>query len=462
MKTLLRTCAEIIACRIARFTRDTRGNFGMILGLSAVPLIGLSGLALDYGGALTAKSRLDSAADAAALAAVIETTNVMKAQAAAGTSNWSAAQSAGKTRGLAVFRPTAGKSIDTSSWSVDLTNSSGAVTATVSYSTTVPTSFGKIFQVSEIPVSGTRVASRLLQGNNQYTQVIFLVDISGSMAIGGTDADNSALSDATGCRFACHDSQVKFDTGCGSCLQNIDYYTYIRNQYPSIMLKLDYVKAAVQDFTSAAASAGVTSNGYLTVGIHTFATFWKEARSPTSSLSAVQSALNGIDIEDATAVYNADTNRKIYGGHQGFTYTSQAMKNTLAKLGNIGDGSSANARKTYVVLVTDGVEDIYDTSAQGERLTGQMFDPKVCQQLKDANVTLITIATPYPVLDNSPHYDEWVAPIADSIVPKMKDCSSSSTKYFYQASDGPAIQATAKKIFASIQQTSYGNVVLVK
>lgn len=462
MKKLLRTCADVVTRRLRRFAGDTRGNFGIMLGLSAVPLIGLSGLALDYGGALTAKSRLDSAADAAALAAVIEATNVMQTQAAAGTSNWSAAAQAGQNRGMAVFRPTAGSKIDTSTWSVTMTNSSGAVTATVSYSTSVPTSFGKILSVDEIPLSGTRVASRLSQANNQYLQVIFLLDNSGSMAIGGTDADTTALSKVTGCRFACHDSQVKFDTGCDSCLQNTDYYTYIRSKYPGIQLKFDYAKAAVQDFMSSASTLNASKSGQIEVGVQTFATFWNEVRSPTSSASAVQSALNGAVIEDATAVYYADTNKKIYGGHQGFTYTSTALKTTLGKLANIGDGSSPSARKTYVVLVSDGVEDVYDTSAPGDRQTGQMFDPKVCQQLKDAGVTLITIATPYPVLENSPHFDEWVAPIYDAIVPKMRDCASDPTKLFFQANDGPAIQAAATKIFAVIQTMMMGNAVLVK
>ena len=55
-----------------RFIRDRSGNFGILAALMLVPVIGAAGLALDYTNALSIKGRIQGAADAAALAAVAE------------------------------------------------------------------------------------------------------------------------------------------------------------------------------------------------------------------------------------------------------------------------------------------------------------------------------------------------------------------------------------------------------
>lgn len=49
--------------------QDERGNVGMFLALMAVPVFGITGLAIDYGRAISARSQLQLAADAASLAA---------------------------------------------------------------------------------------------------------------------------------------------------------------------------------------------------------------------------------------------------------------------------------------------------------------------------------------------------------------------------------------------------------
>jgi Flp pilus assembly protein TadG len=53
---------------LRRFARDQRGNFALLTALMAVPLFGLSGLALDYSRAVNARTHLQTRADAMALA----------------------------------------------------------------------------------------------------------------------------------------------------------------------------------------------------------------------------------------------------------------------------------------------------------------------------------------------------------------------------------------------------------
>jgi Flp pilus assembly protein TadG len=55
---------------VERFLRQTRGNVTMTFALSLVPLVFLSGMALDYASSTSRLQRLNAAADSAALAAV--------------------------------------------------------------------------------------------------------------------------------------------------------------------------------------------------------------------------------------------------------------------------------------------------------------------------------------------------------------------------------------------------------
>ena len=58
-----------LVAALGRFSRDRRGNFGVIAALAAVPLILGMGGAVDYSNALRKRTSVQTAADAAALAA---------------------------------------------------------------------------------------------------------------------------------------------------------------------------------------------------------------------------------------------------------------------------------------------------------------------------------------------------------------------------------------------------------
>ena len=55
---------------VARFRDERKGNVAIIFGLSLVPMVFLGGMALDFSSAIQKRTRLNAAADAAALAAV--------------------------------------------------------------------------------------------------------------------------------------------------------------------------------------------------------------------------------------------------------------------------------------------------------------------------------------------------------------------------------------------------------
>ena len=60
---------------IPNFWGDHRGNVAVIFGLAAIPILGVTGVAVDYGRASNFRTILQSAVDASALAGATETSN---------------------------------------------------------------------------------------------------------------------------------------------------------------------------------------------------------------------------------------------------------------------------------------------------------------------------------------------------------------------------------------------------
>jgi Flp pilus assembly protein TadG len=88
-----------------RFGGDRRGNVAMILALSLIGLVGTAGVGIDFYKALAAKSRLDLASDAAAIAAINAAQSYIAANSAAQTDPalTNGAIAAGQAQALKVY-----------------------------------------------------------------------------------------------------------------------------------------------------------------------------------------------------------------------------------------------------------------------------------------------------------------------------------------------------------------------
>ncbi len=82
------------------FLSDRSGNFGIMTALLMVPLVGSAGLALDYAHALSLRTQLYAAADAAAVGAVSEKSDAV---AAAMTMKGNGTISVAKTDARSIF-----------------------------------------------------------------------------------------------------------------------------------------------------------------------------------------------------------------------------------------------------------------------------------------------------------------------------------------------------------------------
>ena len=196
------------------FGANTRANVAIIFALSAIPVVAAIGCVVDYSYATMIKTKLQAAADAAAVATVSNNSPIVvtaKAMSGNGT------VSGGQTYIQNFF------SADTTAFSGvtatgSTTKSGMTVTATLNYSYNVPTTFMKVLGYPNIALSGSSTGSVTLA---TYISFYLMLDVSGSMSFPSTTAEQVRLMSVNpdnlhpsnsppnsgypqGCQFACH------------------------------------------------------------------------------------------------------------------------------------------------------------------------------------------------------------------------------------------------------------------
>jgi Flp pilus assembly protein TadG len=184
------------------FTRARRAAVAIVFAISAMPIIGLVGLAIDFGIWNQVNAGLSLAANMAAMTAVKVAVN---AQTAADPNAVTEGQNAGRNWFFAEIGSTTQTVVGTtpvtlpsSGLSVQVTGGA-TVTATVTYNGSVKSIFGALFGKTSYPISGTASAQIT---SDPYVDVEILLDNSGSMEIGATNADIVHLQEITPCNIA--------------------------------------------------------------------------------------------------------------------------------------------------------------------------------------------------------------------------------------------------------------------
>ena len=418
--------------RLQAFLRDETANLAMITAFCAVPLLGLTGLAIDYAIELSAKAQLDIAADAAAVAAITTAKTVI-----GGGGTVASAQSQGQAQGVKAFNATAGTprflngGIPTPT--VQITPNGQTLTATVAYATQTASQFGKLFNMTANNIRGSTSSSTVV---NPYYQFIFVVDTSGSMSVGGTSQTIAQMqaNPFIQCGFACHDPYHN---------RGPDYRAIAK--LAGYTLKIDYVNSAIQNFITDLQAQTGNLAGVFSVGIDTYGSTFNILLPPTTNFATAKSVASNIDIETMLP-YSVAT--------QGYTQTTSSLLATSSQLTNVGDGTAVNKQQTYVILLSDGVEDI-----QGNMMYDRGTDvtyTTACSVLKArSGLTMITVGTPYPTIPGDSQYATLVAPWETSNVPNatasMKSCASGSN-WAFQATDGPQINVAVQQALSQILQ----------
>lgn len=451
---------------LAALRRDDRGGVTVIFLAALVPMLLAVGAATDLGAAYGARTKLNAAADSASLAGARAANDYIAAN-GTGTAQQDAAKQLAQAAAQRFMSAQAAAVTMTGppvvTVAVTIAGRQATVTTTVQGSRA--TSLLRIAGIETLTLYATATAT-MTPSAEQYYQVLFFIDVSNSMAIGGTQSDiNRLKADPNiACAFACHDANgySKATEACGTSTpggwgwQGFLYvYTPPKSQ-PScdkralakaanIKLKIDYVNDAVKSFIAKISDldkASVTQGRYY-VGIKTFGSSYNTLLRTANDLTAAANTAQTLDVENATP----------YAQNYGYTYITSQMKQLSGELVNVGDGSSATKMKTFVVFISDGVEDIPGGMGWGRKT--DLDYASVCTTLKDKGVSLFSIWASYSritepdgtTLENQ--YRTLVNPISAQLPTTMQGCASDPSQYFV-ASDGPGIQAAVDGTFHKI------------
>ena len=215
---------------IRRFRRDRRGNVAIMVAMFAIPMVVLIGWVVDYSMATTARTKLQASVDAAALAAVSVNSPIVYTAKQMALNGTNGPVSGGATYLESMVSANAPTSLGaTVTGTPTVTKSAYTVTATLTYSAQVPTTFLKIIGQNSFTVTASSTASYTMP---IYISFYMLLDVSGSMSFPSTLAEQARLQAVNpdnmnpntpgsngypnGCTFACHFTRQGACTQSGS------------------------------------------------------------------------------------------------------------------------------------------------------------------------------------------------------------------------------------------------------
>ncbi len=207
-----RAPSGIIGRFLSRFAADQSGNVLMIVGGAMLILTFALGFGIDYSRAEKIQTKLNAAADAAALLAV-DPTMITLSDATAATAEQNLFDGVAATLSGVTITSRSATAVTSNSSSVFNTR-----TAQLTYSATVPNLFGSILGRPNLTIGGTAQANSSLPANINFYVAL---DTSPSMLLPTTSAGITALTNATinsswtsGCDFACHTHHIEYLPFC--------------------------------------------------------------------------------------------------------------------------------------------------------------------------------------------------------------------------------------------------------
>ncbi len=480
---------------LRRLLRDHGGNVTTLYALLAPVLVFGTGAAIDYGRAAQMRSKLNAAADAAALAAL--TPNMLQQ-----TSAVAEAAAASLFQGLTNGMP------GLSGTSVQVQIAAGANSlerdVTVNYSTSVSTLFAAVLGRSALPVSGTSTAKALIPPNIDF---YVLLDNSPSMALPATTAGITQMQSLTakqgggGCAFACHQADTgtnQSDTIYNPCSDGTaptvtanNYYkaycdvthhgaqldNYALARKNGIALRLDELTSGVttllQTASQTAASSQFTTPPQYRFAIYSMDSLWSIGLTQLVPLtsgyinqwSAAASTFGVMEMyANNNSCANSSCTSKSGPGDVGTNYDDSLGKlSQTSYIPNPGYGSNqaGDTPQKVLFIVTDGVEDESDGGGRlqqaindlGAAPGGNSASTNWCAAIKNRGIKIAILYTDYlPVTSNS-WYNTWIKPFQSSIAPALQACASPGL--FYDASIGDDLGAALSSLFAAVMQSGH-------
>ncbi|WP_342151914.1 pilus assembly protein [Methylorubrum sp. SB2] len=415
-----------------RLGQENRGSLPVLVAVMMVPLMGIVGGAVDFGHAVSERTRLNTALDAAALVAA----RAAQDADAAGKSDGDVRSIAEKA-GADYFNAMKNLPKDTVG-RVQVALANRVATITASYTASMPTTMLGVLGFKSLPISSNATSAVSL---SPLVDIHLLIDVSGSMAIGATDADVTKLRNRIGCAFACHDNNPFTETtGSGKNKKTTTYAdTFDWAQKNGVNLRINEINKGITDFVNALIKQSASSKR-LRISVHSFSNNLSQIVALTSTLDTALTSL------PKTPNASSET--------EGGTHFSDIMPSFAAAVGQPGDGTSKPHK--LVIIATDGVQDPNRLWSHGGyewmRPLVRPFDPADCRKL-DAKVTVGVLYAPYINMPWDWGFNDTLGKPSqiggpgtrfDDIVPQLKACASTPSMFINAsttASIGDAFQA---------------------
>lgn len=446
-----------------QYLKNTRGNIAMFAAIGMLALCAAAGAAIDYGGAVFSKADADAAADVAVMHAL----KTAESSFLAGSGNW---KKMGDEAGQKAFTSNLTKkgSLKYLGAKISITRNKNEFTADLTYSVAYPTSLMALLGKTEVAISNSVSAST---GTPSFISINLLIDTSASMGIAASPADEAIVqgvsSDLNGpgqahCAFACHYREYH-NSPAG--VPYLAEPTRDESAKRGAKLRIDIVSEAVKQLITTLKAKNL-SGGQVVVSIYTFSSTLAELQAPTSSLSKAATAADLIDI----------TRDELQGG----TNITGSIAELAAKLDAGGTGESSMDRKSFVVILSDGVQSshkvrfsnaaqkIIDWSKSNDEtfktstddyVSGihvRQLDGDSCDVLKAKNHTVLTTSVEYLIPPATISHHQGIFDFIQNDLLKtgllqknFQDCASEPTMAFH-AKDSSEIAPMFKEVLDSI------------
>ncbi|MGR9188958.1 TadE/TadG family type IV pilus assembly protein [Rhizobium leguminosarum] len=444
---------------LRRFILDRSGNFGIMTALLVVPLLGAAGTAIDFGSALSLRTELYAAADAAAVGSI---TPKSDAATQASTMSGDGSLTLGKSEAQKIFFSQTSKKQGDVPVTVDISvqKKAGILSSTVSFNATMPTTFMQVMGLHQITVSGTATAQ---YETPSYMDFFMLLDNTPSMGVGATADDITAMKKATenghdggkdkNCAFACHIVSEKGVEDKNS------YYNVARKN--DVTIRIDVVAAAVKALMAKAKDTQSMASQFR-VAAYTFGKTAQDAKAAKLfKVSDLDYDLGAVAVATDMINLMSIPYQNYYSDQQ--TSFDEALKGIESEIkGNIGMGTSNADRQKIVFFVADGVGDSYKpagcTSPKGAN-GGRCIEPidtSYCKKLKDRGIKVAVLYTTYLPLPDNGFYKDWVKPFETKIAAKMEECATPGFYFAVSPTEGieEAMEALFRKIVSAPRITS--------
>ena len=424
-----------------RFRRDRRGAVAIVFAISVLPLMLMTGVAIDYSLATRGRTEVASVADAAVVAAVSE--SIVKPSTPWGEQRKISLDTLRREFAAQINVLKLRGAVDKRNFEVTIEDS--VVKAKICYEGRQTTAMLSMFGMASIPFSGCAEAQ---SAPPTYVKLFALIDASGSMGIGASVADQNLMRTKLGCEFACHTLTPEPSWGYKCDRPNWWNQTTDCVKKIGARTRYDVIREAL---TKVVDQAQVLARvpGQYQIGIYQFSNYLTEVHKTDSALPSVRNAIERMQQDRLGA-----------GTNMRYVFPELARQ-----LPPSGDGKSPDTPKVFVLLLSDGLEDnvyerpdcFFDARKSCAMFSGswradtnfqpfrsyhyqEVMSPRLCDAFKQKGATVLTLYT-----TNLRNGREWNPALKTA----MRDCAT-GPQLGYSANSATEVDSAIRAMFAAV------------